>query len=371
MLETQKFLVGGKSHDDLAAELGIKIQRHEELPLVILNYDQIESPKTHPVVREWRGLVLHAYTHGLVARSFSRFFNWGEVADEAVDFDFSDFIVQSKEDGSLAILYHFDGRWHANTRGSFGLFPMEFQDFNWRAAFCKAMGINSLDDLEGKLVESVTYVCEFCSPWNKIVRTYDAPQMYLLTAFDGLNELSWDCVDKLADPQFFKRPLRYEFSSIEEVQGFLQEQAEKDPTFEGVVIRDVANRRWKIKSATYLGLHRLKGEGDNMYNPKHLLPFVLAGEEDELLTYFPEVTEKFYRLKCVVLEKYAELLEVWADHWRIEEQKDFALAIQGKTPFTGILFNLRKAHKEQRAEHLRKIWRESDKMILNNIGVKK
>ena len=233
-----------------------------------------------------------------------------------------------------------------------------------------AMGLSSLDELDGKLIEGVTYVCEFCSPWNKIVRTYNTAQMYLLTAFDGLNELSWDRVDELADQQLFKRPLRYEFHSIEEVQGFLQEQEEKDPTFEGVVIRDAENRRWKIKSATYLGLHRLRGEGDNMYNPKHLLPFVLAGEEAELLTYFPECADKFYRLKCEVLEKYADLVEVWADHWRIEEQKDFALAIQGKTPFTGILFNLRKAHKEQRAEHLRKIWRESDRMILNNINPK-
>jgi hypothetical protein len=44
-----------------------------------LNYDQIESAKAHPVVMECRGLIL-SYPHGeVVARSFDRFFNYGEV----------------------------------------------------------------------------------------------------------------------------------------------------------------------------------------------------------------------------------------------------------------------------------------------------
>ena len=67
----------------------------------------------HPVVRECRGLVLHAQTHDLVARSFPRFFNWGEMAEEMKGFDFSDFTVHTKEDGSLVLLYFFAGQ-HIN-----------------------------------------------------------------------------------------------------------------------------------------------------------------------------------------------------------------------------------------------------------------
>lgn len=78
MLEVQTYLRGGKTIDDLESELGIKAIAHPTLPLVILNYNQIESPKRNSIVRECRGLVLEVGTWNVVARSFQRFFNFGE-----------------------------------------------------------------------------------------------------------------------------------------------------------------------------------------------------------------------------------------------------------------------------------------------------
>ena len=367
MLNVQQYLQT-KSLEELNAELGIKVAEHPTLPLVILNYDQIESPKTHPIIRECRALILNKTDWSIAAKSFNRFFNWGEVQDEQHLFDFSDFVVQSKEDGSLCIIYYFDGEWHANTRGSFALDNMEFQNFTWRDAFCKALGINSLADLKGKLDESLTYVCEFCSPWNKIVRRYEEPQMYLLTAFNGLVEYWPENVDEVAkDAGVFKRPIHYNFCSIEEIQAFLQEQAEKDATFEGVVICDKNGNRWKIKSATYLGLHKLRGEGDNIWNPKHLLPFILSGEEDELLTYFPEVRGVFYEFKSKVMTAYSELVETWGDYRHIEDQKEFALRVKD-TSFASVLFSARKKHgMNQKSSHVKQEFRENDQLIIKKL----
>lgn len=257
MLSVQQYLQS-KTFDDLTAELGILVRKHDTLPLVILNYDQIKSPKTHPIVRECRALVLHSKTYEVVAKSFNRFFNWGEVVEEMPLFDFSDFIVQSKEDGSLVLLYHFDGHWHANTRGGFALDKMEHQDFTWRDGICKALRLTNLDLLDNYLDKRYTYVCEFCSPWNKIVRQYAEPVMYLLTAFEGTRELSWEELDTHEQAHgIMSTPDRFEFKSIEEIQDFLTQKAADDPTFEGVVIRDRAGHRWKIKSATYLDLREL------------------------------------------------------------------------------------------------------------------
>lgn len=368
MLEVQNYLSSGNSFEDLTAELGIKAAYHPTLPLVILNYSQIDSPKTNPIVRECRALVLTTDTHQVVAKSFDRFFNWGEVAEEMSSFDFSDFVVQSKEDGSLALLYHYDGHWRVNTRGSFAQDKMEFQSFTWEQAVCKALRMNSLDEIDARLgydLRGCTLVCEFCSPWNKVVRKYEQPVLYLLTAFGVGGEMDVGYCEKLAVQLDVLRPTLYQFTNIEQIQKFLQDQAAADPTFEGVVMRDRHGHRWKVKSPTYLGLHRLRGEGDNLYNPKHLLPFVLAGEESELLAYFPEAAEAFYRTKSRVLEAYVRLLHLWADHKDIEQQKDFALAIQGKSPFTFMLFNVRKMHgKAQTAKHLDEEWRRSEAQIL-------
>lgn len=367
MLAVQEYLKT-KTLEDLSAELGIKTTVHPTLPLVILNYDQIESPKTHPIIRECRALVLNTIDWSIVAKSFNRFFNWGEVAEEMNDFDFSDFSVQSKEDGSLCILHYFEGNWHANTRGSFALDLMQFQSFTWREGFCRALGIEDLSDLEGVLDDKHTYVCEFVSPWNKIVRRYDEPAMYLLTAFSGLREATLEQVDLLARKARFLRPTVYQFHSVEEIQAFLQEQATNDPTFEGVVMRDCHGHRWKIKSSKYIALHHLKGEGDNLFNPKHLLPFVMDGEQDELLIYYPEVSEAFFKLKSEVQSMYAQMLEEWLDHKDISEQKDFALAIKDRTKFASVLFTVRKKYGAgAKASDIRREWREADDQILKKI----
>lgn len=369
MLAVQQYLQT-KTFEDLTAELGIVVKRHDTLPLAILNYDQIESPKTHPIVRECRGLVLHADTKEVVAKSFNRFFNWGEVQEEMPLFDFSDCIVQSKEDGSLVLIYYFDGQWHANTRGSFATDVMQHQSFTWREGICKALGISDLQEFDSEQIEldrGVTYVCEFCSPWNKIVRRYEKPVMYLLTAFTGTDELHHSEVDLMTEGMFL-RPTKYEFCSIDEIQAFLEQQAAADPTFEGVVICDHLGHRWKVKSATYLGLHKLRGEGDNLFNPKNLLPFIMSGEDDELLTYYPEVKEEFYRLKAEVLAEYAKVLETWIDHHSKQEQKDFALAIKDKTPFTSVLFQVRKNGGTQaNSANLKKAWREAENQILKRL----
>jgi RNA ligase len=367
MLHVQTWLRAGKTHQQLTDELGIHAIRHPELPLVILDYDQIDSPRGHPVVRECRGIVLHAETHDLIARSFPRFFNWGEMQDDAKKFDFASFSAHTKEDGSLILLFFFGDTWHASTRASFALDRIYRQEITWHEGLGRALGITSLAELKDRLDPSVSYVCEFCSPWNVVVRRYSEPTLYLLSAFRGEAELPIAEVDELARPPF-RRPLRHDFTSIEAIQEFLHEQASADPTFEGVVVRDRNDQRWKIKSPTYLGLHQMASQGEDAYSPKHLLPFILAGEDSELLTYHPEARETYLACKEKVEQAWNCLLEVWQQTWQIEDQKNFAQAIQGRTPFVALLFALRKSHgRHQTREQLGKLWRNSAEMILRSL----
>jgi hypothetical protein len=368
MLHVQDYLRSGKTHQHLRDELGIRATYHGALPLVILNYDQLNSPKTHPIVRECRGLVLHARTHDLVARSFPRFFNWGEMTDEMKRFDFTDFTAHTKEDGSLVLFYFFDGAWRVSTRGSFAQEKFRNLELTWHDAIARTLGVAAVSDLLGRLDESLTYVCELCSLWNTIVRRYAEPVLYLLSAYRGQDELAPQDVDALLmgpAGALFRRPGRHPFTSVAEIKGFLQRQASADPTFEGVVIRDRHASRWKIKSPTYLGLHQLGTEGPDAFSPKHLLPFIMAGEGDELLAYYPQIEEGYRAIERKVKEAHVRLGEAWEASWRIVDQKAFAQAIQGKTPFTGILFGLRRAHgAEQTRALLDQAWRDSAEMIL-------
>jgi hypothetical protein len=265
MLNVQKYLRSGKTLDHLKEELGIVVIHHDELPLVILNYDQLESPKLHPIVVECRGLVLQKDTWDIVAKSMNRFFNWSEVPN--APFNFHNCRVLSKEDGSLVLLYKFDGQWRANTRGSFGHWPIHYTPYTWTTLICEALGVKDLQELNDHLDDRYTYVCELVSPYNKVVRYYPKPELYLLTMFEGLHEVVTENV-----PAIFNRPKQYDFHSIEEISAFLDLQAKDDPTFEGVVICDDQFRRYKVKSVTYWALHSLRDNG-NIFNPRKLVRF--------------------------------------------------------------------------------------------------
>lgn len=366
MLKTQEYLRSGKSLEDLNKELAIEITRHPSLPLAILNYNQIESPKTHPIVRECRALTLNTEDWNIVAKSFNRFYNWGEVVEEMALFQWDKATAAEKVDGSLVTLYYFDGEWRANTRGSFGfgsIIDNEWkakayglpQTFSWQDAFCRALGLNSIRELEGKLDPSCTYVCEFCSLWNKVVREYPEPCMYLLTRFVGEEEIGPD------DNPLFRKLTQYSLRTAEDVQNFCNDHPEA--TFEGIVAFD-GKARWKLKNPRYVALHHIRGN-DNIWHPKYALSFILKGEADELITYFPEATEVIREQEDKVNSAYKELESLWAANWQIENQKEFALSIVGKTPFTGILFNLRKRlGKSQTVKDLRAEWRDSGDYIL-------
>src|SRR3990167_2341729 len=102
MLKIQEWLRNNNSNlASLNEQLGISFTPHPSDWRVILNYNQITSPKLNDMVKEARGLVLDARTWDIVARSFPRFFNLGEVHTEDEKFVWENSSATHKEDGSL------------------------------------------------------------------------------------------------------------------------------------------------------------------------------------------------------------------------------------------------------------------------------
>jgi hypothetical protein len=362
MLAVQEYLKS-KSFVELQAELAIHVSLHDTLPLAILNYDQIDSPKTNPIVRECRGLVLNSEDYSIVARSFPRFFNWGEVADEMPLFNWGKAQAAEKVDGSLVLFYYFNGEWRVNTRGSYAnasMFNTEWQanyhkmpqDFSWRQGILRALGVENLSELN--LDPKLTYVGEFCSLWNKVVREYNTPCVYLLSCFEGEEEVG-------PQPSPFKSVQLFDLCNADDVINYVTVHPES--TFEGCVVKDEANRRWKIKNPRYLSLHKMKGaNGEALYNPSTLMPFILEGEGGELLSVYPELTECFEHYKAKVNSAYNELEALWAETKNIVVQKEFAMSIIGKTPFTGVLFTARKMNLS-----IKEVWQKNADGIVKTL----
>lgn len=322
----------------LEKQLGITHTCHED-GRMILNYSQINSPRNNEIVRECRGLVLDSNNDwALVARAFDRFFNVGEFVEEFKFFDFNNCIGYHKEDGSLLLVYYWNGEWRFNTRGSFGEGEVNYSGITWKELALKALPQKFLD--QALFIPGLTYVFELCSPHNKIVRTYKEPQVFLLAIFNNRGyEYPYATVAGEAEEYGLQMPYVSPFFSIEDVEGYIRLKADEDPTFEGIVLYD-GKTRWKIKSPEYLVLHRMANNGDPCH-PKNILPFILSGELDELLSYFPEVEGQVIDMQAEIDGAWAEIDNLWYCFHDEPSQKKFALAIQD-CRHKGILFSARK-----------------------------
>lgn len=371
-LALQAALRGGATLESLSQELHLAINRHPSKPLVNFKYDQIDSPKLHPIVRECRGIVLEEGTWNLVAKAFNRFFNVGEDAEDFAKFDWSDFCCTSKEDGSLILLYHYDGEWRVNTSGSFGFGEVQGYSMTWKDLFWSTSKIppERLHGLEGH-----TLVFELCTPYNKVVRRYASPRVYLLSAFrcekDGWEEYKSEEVRSLYG--LFGRlqgcnvllPDHYTFPSKDDITNFLISKEDVDKTFEGVILRDSTNRRYKWKTKTYVAFHQLKDNG-NILLPKRVVPIVLSGEIDEVVATLPETKTAMFEARDILDAAYKGLIALWHKAKDAGTQKDYAMMVKDH-PLAALLFNMRKHHPGGTEENLRLLWRKADELLVNKL----
>jgi hypothetical protein len=329
---------------------GIKVKLYPEDNIVLLDYDQIESPKTDPLVIECRSLILNATTFEIVSKKFNRFFNFGEAPEQLEGFSFDTAVVFEKADGSLSSVYHNSStnRWEVSTRGMAKAEGEHMFGGTFREKIISALGYDSEDAFQKQsaFIPGLSYIFEFCSPENRVVVRYDEPHTVLLGVCASELELSIETADEVArilreeHKINVRRPKMYDkgtsVDTMVDVANGLQNLEE------GFVVYDpVSGKRIKIKSQTYLTAHRLRGN-DAIPTRKNLLSLVLEGEVDEMLAYFPELKSQIDPIVEEVAAFEAALVQKYAEVRTIEVQKDFALAIQGFQG-AGVLFSTRKA----------------------------
>ncbi len=356
MLKVQEYLMKHNSLEQLEKDYAVSAT-HSPIgePLVALNYCQIDSPKHSPITKECRGLVLDKTDWSVVAKPFSRFFNYGESREEINKFDWNSFATQNKEDGSLIIVYNYKGTWRVNTRASFGIGKINNSNYTWEELFYQTINEKQLDYVP----ENTTLVFELCSIYNKVVRTYLEPTSFLLASFnrETLEEDKQESVAQYAKLLNVPCPPLLTYGCVDDILKTLETT---EPTFEGFVIKDINGNRMKIKSKNYLRLHRMRGNGDNLFAPKNLIPFILQNETGELIAIYPEVKPYLLRYEMLLAQHQILIEEVWSKIWNRNTQKSFALKVMELCPrWSSILFQCRKENKWP-AE----IWRKSSDYIL-------
>lgn len=340
-MEVIKFLkANGSDFQKLTEAFGIKVKDYPGHKLVVLNYDQINSPKMEPIVQECRGLILD-YELNIVCRPFDRFFNYGEADTDKLNL--TGYTYFPKLDGSLIKVYYWNNSWRIATRGTafaesdVGGWAITFEELVLKAAGCLNLAQFSRKCNVSMMNPSETYLFELTAMENRVVTRYDSPSLTLLSVRDNQSGEFAKMKYEISLPQDF-----YNLNPAQEgltIQEILEKADNLKNLEEGFVGYDKEGvPRIKMKSAAYVAVHHIRGEG---LNPKRIAELVISGEEEEYLTYFPEDRDTIIPYSVALEGLLTKLTDVMMTYRTVEDQKQFALAIKdvlGKA----VLFTARK-----------------------------
>jgi len=327
--------------EQLKTELSIKVREYPDR--IVLNYNQIESPKFDPIVQECRGLILSWPYLDVLSRSFDRFYNYGEINDHST-IDIKEYIGFQKIDGSLINIY-FDGeKWNCATRGTaYAEGPTSMGDGKTFRDIIETVIIdlryNFLDFTE-TWNEDMTYIFELVSPDTRVVKPYSKPELYLLAV---RNKYTGQYIDGegyhfFAEHFGISIPNIYRFNTIDDCIKASKELIDFDEGY--VLYNPRTQHRIKVKSPAYLAIAHLRGNG--VLSPKKIVNLVFMQEYEEYLSIFPE-DRKFFE---PYIEAYSQLIinikTTWETVKNIENQKDFAMQVKDIDGIRTFMFQMRK-----------------------------
>ncbi len=343
-----KFLRDGGTLNDLLTTRGINSKRHKRYSnLVLLKYDQTESPMGDPIVRECRGIILDESDNWrVISRSLDKFFNYGEV--HAPTIDWSKAVVQEKVDGSLMTVYAYDGLWHVSTTGtpdasgevngldtsgtwsprpglSFPA-PNSFAHYFWQTlSLYPGTPFSYAPSAPWKNAppKDFSWRFELTGPLNRVVVPHIEARLTLLgarhvqTGRDLPLEEAAEILGSSIPPV-----QSYPLTSIEDI---LATFTMMSPLVqEGYVIQS-GDDRIKTKHPGYVSLHHAK-DGLSI---RAFVRIAQIGEVPEALAVFPELRPQLTEVQNRYEEIIAATEKIFATYRHLSPKKTFAEAVKG------------------------------------------
>lgn len=283
---------------------------------ILFKYSQIDSDFSLEIVREARGLILEDKTWNIVCYPFKKFFNYGEVYADEIDWKSAK--VTSKEDGSLIKVYFYNGEWRVGTNSTIDAEDAVLNSpyyRNFRELFDVAAN-NCKFDFD-KLDPNYTYLMELCSRYNTIVVPYNEPKLFHIGTRNNIT-----CEEVEVDIGI-EKPKQYMLSSLDDC---IAMAATFDFTKEGFVVVDKNYHRVKVKSKDYVRVHRLANNGS--ITLERAIDLIRINELEEFLVYCPQYTDFIndvrHRFNKFYSDIYFNVNIALIEKMNCETRKDFA-----------------------------------------------
>lgn len=309
-LHIQKLLRNGKNLKKVCHQNDIRIVPHRTKPHIItLKYMDKANP-FNKFSNQARGTIISIKPEDnfkVIALPYFRFYNLGEKFTDVIDW--STTRVLEKLDGSLIILYYYDGEWCFATSGTPDAYGMSdlinkvWKQLNYR-----------FPDPED---QDKTFMFELCSLKNKIVVSYEVERM-VLHGVRSIVTFQEEMPDAYAIKYGYELIKSYPVYTLEDAHTMV---LKFNPTQnEGCVYVDHAFRRVKDKNPDYVVLSKT-AEGDSI--EVTILKTIFANDGSEFLSTNPDKTELYNE----IYQKYAKLCEeidrVWHSVNGLPDRKSF------------------------------------------------
>ena len=263
----------------------VRKQVHPQYPdqLYILNYSEVAQFDRiwDDVTKVCRGLIVAATPKGdvVVARGFNKFFNLNtEYVPESMEVNLPQDVpplATEKLDGSMGLIYWWDGAWRVATRGSFAS-----DQAKWATEFLQS---HIERNRAGHWTEKPehTLVTEIIYAENRIVVDY---------TFEGL--VVTGCINNLTGHEVDRAFLEEisadnQFPVVKKFDKTLAEcAAENNLNEEGYVLTFSNGVKVKVKFADYVRLHRIL----TGLNPKAIWEMLEAGQNEAIDAILTDAT---------------------------------------------------------------------------------
>ena len=264
-------------------EKGVYARKTNDEKFIILKYIKGKCDFSDPEVRFSRGLVLDAETYEprCVAPTKSmKIANFNQMVSDWSQVHITDFV-----DGTMINIWFGSEEWHISTRSVVGAQCYYYSEKSFKEMFEEAS--EGLDFT--KFNPGLTYSFVLRHPENRIVTSYEKPDLVLVQANWGWNEVN---IHQVAEElrghgMDIKTPQVYQFSSLEEI---LEKIASMEYQEQGLVLR-FNNTRAKIRNPKYEQAKLLRGNNRNLFFT--YLEHFKNHRVGEYLTYYPEHKEQF------------------------------------------------------------------------------
>lgn len=259
-------------------EKGLVVKNdHPTLPISIYNYSRTCQYENNwdEITKQCRGLILDDEGN-VIAKGFDKFFNIEEHKSEEIPNE--PFEIFEKLDGSLGILFWYQGKWILSTKGSFT-----------SEQSVKAKEILSKYNFE-PIPKGYTTLVEIIYPENRIVCDYgNEESLIVLSMISNASGKELDYSGLISISEETKMPVVKRYDGINDFKT-LKSLISKER--EGYVVRFRNGFRMKIKGEEYVRLHRILTGFSNV----DIWEYLKDGKDiDELLDRVPDEFDKWVK----------------------------------------------------------------------------